>query len=251
MSRPSDISRTMQEALLVIPEEIDGIEFSYFYRSATQGALIGGDFYDIFELSKDKVGIMIGDVSGKGLEAGTLSAFVRDTFMTRAMSGASPADAMQTANDLLIKISPESMFVTGFFGLLEIGTGRLTYCCAGHPPPILQNKRERKVELLRNYNIVLGAFDFVSYSNSALELALEDHSLILYTDGVTDVRRDAEFFGESRLLELVQKSASIGVTQLPETIFSEILKFGEGRLPDDIAILAISRTGRANALSTK
>lgn len=241
MSRPSDISRTIQEALLATPEHVDGIEFFYLYRSATRGALVGGDFYDLFELPGGKVGIMIGDVSGKGLEAATLSTFVRDTLMTRATNGASPADAMQTANDLLLKISPESMFVTGFFGLLEIGTGRLTYCCAGHPPPILQDRYGQKSVMLHDCGIVLGAFDFVSYKNFALDLASKNHTLFLYTDGVTEVRQDGEFFGEARLVRVVEKSASLGVTKLPGKVFDEILKFGDGKLPDDIAILAITR----------
>lgn len=245
MNRPFDVSRTLQEALLAVPDEIDGIEFSYLYRSATQGALIGGDFYDLFELGDNKVAVMIGDVSGKGLEAATLSTFVRDTLMTRALNGASPADAMQTANDLLLKISPETLFVTGFFGLLEIGTGRLTYCCAGHPPAILQDRRRQEAEVLDGCNIVLGAFDFVSFENATVDLASEDHAFVLYTDGVTDVRRDTELFGETRLVDLIGSSTAFKVMELPEKIFKAILKFGEGRLPDDIAILAISRTKKA------
>lgn len=135
------IANTLQDALLIMPEKVRGVDFGYLYRSATETARVGGDFYDIFELEHGKVGIVVGDVSGKGIEATSLTAVVKDTFKAHAYEGLSPADIMSRTNELVKKVNAPGNFVTTFLGVLDTKTGELFYCSAGHPPTIIKKKK--------------------------------------------------------------------------------------------------------------
>ena len=120
------IADTLQAALLDLPDVLPGITFSHRYRSATEAARVGGDFYDLFDLGSGRVGVIIGDVSGKGLEAAALTSFVKTTIKTHAYDGSPPAAVMTKANDVLIRSPLKASFVTVFFGVLDTWSGRLT-----------------------------------------------------------------------------------------------------------------------------
>ncbi|MBE0447048.1 MAG: SpoIIE family protein phosphatase, partial [Actinobacteria bacterium] len=180
-----NIADTLQEALLIVPQRILGIEFGHLYHSATEATKVGGDFYDLFELEHGKVGITLGDVSGKGLEAATLTSVVRNTIRAYAMEGYSPSEIMSKANDTVRMVSGQASFITVFFAVLDTDTGKLTYCSAGHPPAIVQ--RVSGVELLKEHSPIIGAFAGVSYTETRADLQKGD-ILVLYTDGVTEAR---------------------------------------------------------------
>ncbi len=233
-----NIADTLQEALLMVPEEMPGIESAHVYRSTTMDrAKAGGDFYDLFELEDDRVGIVIGDVSGKGLEAATLTSLVKNTIRAYAYEHGSAAEVVAMANEMLVRASSSSSFVTLFFGILQTKSGLLNYCAAGHPPAMLKKKRG-SAALLQTRSPVIGvadAFEFVE------DEEMLDHGdiLILYTDGVTEARCGSEFFGEEALLQFIIGSEGI-VKRIPELILGELSDRRNCVLADDIAILAIS-----------
>lgn len=113
-------TNTLQQALLTVPAEIKGISYGHLYRSATATAKVGGDFYDIFELEHDRVDIVIGDVSGKGLEAATLTSLAKNTIKAYAYEGNSPAEVITRMNDVVRKALTSAAFITVFFGILDI-----------------------------------------------------------------------------------------------------------------------------------
>ncbi len=232
------IADTLQKALLVMPDRVDGIEFGCLYHSATEAAEVGGDFYDLFELEEGKVGLAIGDISGKGLEAATLNSFVKSTIRAYVYEYESPALIMSRVNEALAKTSAPSVFASAFFGILDTASGMLKYCNAGHPPPLLV-RGASDADFLQVSSPVIGAFSGMEYSGGEALLKPGD-LLFLYTDGAIEARRDLDFFGEDRLLKLVRERFAKEVKGLPGSVFDEIMRFTGGHLVDDVALLAIA-----------
>jgi len=233
-----NIANTLQEVLLTIPKRIPGIEFGHLYRSATEMARVGGDFYDLFELEHDNVGIVVGDVSGKGLAAATLTSLVKNTIKAYAYENDSPAVIMSKVNEMIRRTTAPAIFITVFFGIFNTRTGILTYCSAGHPPAIV--KREGITSMLVTNSPAIGAFAGLNYLNDEEVLNYGD-VLIIYTDGLTEARCKGEFFGEERLINFVNGLALINACELPGVIFGEVVDCTGGKLTDDLALLTIAR----------
>ncbi|NTU71559.1 MAG: SpoIIE family protein phosphatase [Coriobacteriia bacterium] len=235
------IAETLQEAFLLMPTAIRGIDFAHMYRSATMSMRVGGDFFDVFEMPGGHVGVLVGDVSGKGLEAAVLTSIVKDTIRAYAHETNSPAEAIAHANIALCEAAKLPDFASVFFAVIQPTTGDLTYCNAGHPPAAVIDCGGG-VRLLEGNSSVIGAFPDLHYVDSSSSLAA-DETLFLYTDGVTEARTpQGVFYGEEGLLELLGSSNTCGVSELPTLVFDAVLKFSDGRLSDDIALLACRLT---------
>jgi PAS domain S-box-containing protein len=232
------IADTLQAALLDLPDAIPGVAFAHRYRSATEATRVGGDFYDLFDLGSGRVGVIIGDVSGKGLEAAALTSFVKTTIKTHAFDGSRPATVMTKANDVLIRSLLKASFVTVFFGELDTFTGRLTYCSGGHPPGIVKGPQDVSM-LPGTESPVLGAFPDMAFSERDVQL-LPGDTLLLYTDGVTEARGGDGFFGDERLLELVASSRAKTPDELATAVLDGVLAWTGGTLRDDLAVLTLS-----------
>ncbi|HEY3374804.1 MAG TPA: SpoIIE family protein phosphatase [Candidatus Aquicultor sp.] len=233
-----DIADTLQEALLTVPEHVPGIKFGHLYHSATEAAKVGGDFYDLFELDGGRVGIIIGDVSGKGLGAAAFTALIKNTIQAYAYENGSPASIVARANDVVLKSIPDSMFATLFFGVLDTKTGCLTYCSAGHPPVLLKKPSRRTIQLETNSPVV-GMMQNLTFVNNEVILRPGD-ILIGYTDGVIEARHEGRFFGEEGLVQFIEGLKDISVANLPQLIFNEIMSQTSSRLSDDLAVLCVS-----------
>lgn len=233
-----DIADTLQEALLTIPDRLPGVEFGHLYHSATEAARVGGDFYDLFELDNGRVGIVIGDVSGKGLEAAAFTALIKNTIQAYAYESTSPASIVAKTNDVILKSTPDSMFVTLFFGILDSKTGHLRYCSAGHPPVLLK-MRGFKASLLNTNSPVIGVMKDLAFVNDEITIRKGD-VLIGYTDGVVEARYDGQFFGEEGLISLIESLENSDVASLPGQVFGRIASLTKGKLSDDLAILCLS-----------
>jgi phosphoserine phosphatase RsbU/P len=232
-----NIATTLQGALLTMPKSLDNLTIGYLYRSATaQAAQVGGDFYDAFQLDRNRVGLVIGDVSGKGLEAAGLTSLVKNAIKAYAYLGEPPARVVTHTNRLMIDFSEPSVFVTVFFGIVDTRSGALTYCGAGHPPALIKRKNG-STTVLKTESPVIGVYPDFKFTDSAQQLAERD-ALILYTDGVIEARKGAEFFGEKRLLDFVSELEPTPADQLPDRILQEIQRFTGGVFSDDIAVLS-------------
>lgn len=229
------IASVLQEALFSRPHDFEGIDFDYIYQSATEAAGVGGDFYDIFEITPDRLGIVIGDVAGKGIEAASYASETRDTIKAYALEHDRPDQVLAMANKVLTNGSKMD-FVTVFFGVLDLKANQLVYCNGGHPPGLMANGN--KVEALDAVSTVLGAFEDGSYSSNNVSMSKED-CLVLYTDGVIETRRDDELFGMDRLIESISEARN--PEKLTRRVYDRILDFGRGQLQDDIAILVVCR----------
>jgi serine phosphatase RsbU (regulator of sigma subunit) len=227
----------LQTALLGVVADVPGIRFGHLYRSATRHAQVGGDFYELFDLGHEHVGVLMGDVSGKGLPAASLAALVKTTVKIHARALGSPAAVLTLTNDVLLDECDSSSFVTAFYGVLHRATGDMRYCVAGHPPAVL--RRPNGTTLLGGGSPILGAYPGLCFEDHHTSMDNGD-VLLLYTDGVTEARRQREQYGQERLEALVAGLPSVDARELPEIVFEDVFAFVRGALTDDMAILALS-----------
>jgi PAS domain S-box-containing protein len=230
-----DIAENLQLALLNIPSEIGPVRFGHIYRSATEAARVGGDFYDAFEVKDGQIALLIGDVSGHGIEAARTATLVKGVIHAFTHQPLRTHEVLKCTNGLLIEKKLPG-FVTVFLGTLDTKTGQLRYSSAGHPDTLLR-RASGTVERLGGGSSPLGAYPDATWKPQAVDLEAND-LLVLYTDGVIEARRDGELFGEKRLETLVGRKR-ISPERLPHLILDQVSAFSEGTLQDDVAILTV------------
>jgi PAS domain S-box-containing protein len=234
------IAETLQTALLALPERIPRIEFAHLYHSASEEARVGGDFYDLFELEHDKIGITVGDISGHGVEAAVLTSLVKNAIRVQAtQQDKTPNEVIADASQILYDNSPAEIFATVFFGVLHLDDGLLEFSNAGHTTGacICSDGGVRK---LPPNSPLMGAFNKQEFGLSREHLEVHD-LLFLYTDGLTEARRDGELFGEDRLFDMLAAERGGYPEHTLRTVVGRVLTFSEGRLSDDLAVLAVER----------
>jgi len=213
------------------------------YAAINPAKEVGGDLYDFF-MNGDKLYFAIGDVSGKGVPASLLMAVTRSLFHSVA-AHANPSDVMRSLNASMSDNNESSMFVTLLIGVLDVKTGFLQYCNAGHTTPILvaQDGSCSWLEVIPN--IPVGVMENFPYRMQSCNLP-DSSALILYTDGVTEAENDKkELYGEKRLMETVKRNAGVSSRKMTETILSDInLHIKDNEHSDDIALLVIDYNKR-------
>jgi serine phosphatase RsbU (regulator of sigma subunit) len=235
------ISNRLQEALLSLPTSVPGVDFAHAYYPATDSAKVGGDFYDIFELSYGNVGITIGDVAGKGIDAAALTSLVKNTIRAHAAErGKTPAQVLRLTNEVLYKTTPIESFVTVFFGILDCRDGRLVCANGGHTAAAILRPGGEVVKLPVT-GPLLGALEEVELEHVDTRLEVGD-ALFLYTDGLTEARRSGELYGEERLFRALAEANERRPRKLMQRVVADLMAYSRGVLRDDLAILSVCRT---------
>ncbi len=233
------VARGIQEASL--PKEVpapDGWQINPYYQPARE---VGGDFYDFHLLSEGRLGVVVGDATGKGVPA----ALVMSTTcgMLQAVSQAldsSPGEILEQVNETLFARIPPNMFVTCFYAILDPRSGRLSYANAGHDLPYLH--RNGDAEELRARGMPLGLMPGMGYEEKEVVLERDD-SALFYSDGLVEAHDPkGEMFGFPRLQALVAKYGE--ERSLEEALLEELYSFvGEGwEQEDDITLLTLRRS---------
>lgn len=214
----------------------------YAYMSAAK--YVGGDFYDFFMIDKDRLGFAIADVSGKGIPAAIFMAISRTVIRAIALTENSAAKCMQRSNTILCKESVNDMFVTVFYGILNIHTGKVTYSNAGHNPPVLMKKGSSASLLPTTNDMILGAIQEAIYHEKEIVLSPGDN-LFLYTDGVTEAMdKSNELYSEKRLMENCQRLIGKTPEEVVKRITETVGDFVVGAIQsDDITLLSITYKG--------
>lgn len=237
------IAEALQHSLLSLPEAIPRLRFSHIYRSATEAAMVGGDFYDLFEIEGGLVGVTVGDVSGKGLDAAVLTSIVKNTVRAQAMDvGKAPAQVLALANRVLLRESAPEMFATVFFGVLDTTTGRLVYCNAGHTAAAM-GRPGSAMKALHSNSTLVGALPDAIFTDSVATMARDD-MLFLYTDGLTEARGTDGMFGAERVFAILEGLDTDDPWIVATRVVQEAAAFAGGHLSDDLAILAVALTDR-------
>ena len=238
------IASEIQQAILPrvfppFPEDADKLDIA---ASMTPAKDVGGDFYDFFRVDENRIGFVIADVSGKGIPAAIFMAVSRTLIRATGIRGGSPSDCLTYSNKLLAAESVNCMFVTVFYGILDLTTGEVSYCNAGHNPPYVLKKNGEVTPLPMSQDPMVGAIDGIEFHQSTLQLEHGD-SLVMFTDGVTEAMNiNNEEFGETRLEDTLEDVTMHNCQQMIEAIKSDVAAFvGEAEQSDDITVLALRR----------
>lgn len=242
------IAQTLQAGMRSGLGSVPGLSSDALYSSATQQALVGGDFYTLIRLPDDRAVMILGDVSGKGVEAASMSALVKTALTAYAWEGASPQSMVRSLNSMLMGFSRVETFATMFVAKIDLRSCVAAYCSAGHPPTVLirpaapageGEARPTELEALPVQSGVVGAFENMVYRNGVFSFAPGD-ILFMYTDGAIEARDSAgDFFGEQRLHETLIRVAPDGVEGLCAKVLAELDEFSGSALDDDIAMVAL------------
>ena len=206
---------------------------------------MGGDFYDFIPIGKDHWGLVIADVSGKGVPAALFMALSRTLIRASTLANADPAAAIGHANQLICEDSKTDMFVTLFYAILDSRAMTLDYVNAGHNPPLLLKGTSSDVVLLKAKGIALGLTDEVDLQSVRVDLRPGD-VLVLYTDGVTEAINDhEEEFGEQRLLSVIMENRALTADEIMRKILAAITAFaGDRPQHDDITLMVLHAVER-------
>jgi sigma-B regulation protein RsbU (phosphoserine phosphatase) len=205
-----------------------------------------GDFFDFIPLANGNLGIVIADVTDKGIGAALFMALSNTLMRTYATQyPALPAFAVHAVNRRILTDTGGGMFVTLFYGVLEPDTGRLRYVNAGHNPPYLVSVQKGKpVDRLTKTGMALGVSDEVTWQQKIIRMIPGD-LLLLYTDGITEAQnRYGEYFGEQRLQEIARRKRGCLASELQKSVIEELNNFsGDTPRQDDVTIMVVARRG--------
>ena len=233
-----EIARGIQQSFL--PESaprIPGIDLEGLNLPATE---VGGDFYDFIPVGSTSWGLVIADVSGKGVPAALFMALSRTLIRASASRNPDPVASIREANHSIYLDSKTSMFVTLFYAILDIRKKTLTFVNAGHNPPLLLASGSEGVSLLKARGIALGVIDEVDLEPVEVVLSSGD-VVVLYTDGVTEAtnERDEEY-GVERLSALVSASRGLPAKEIINAIVKDVTAFAGSRPQfDDITLMVL------------
>ena len=237
-----ELSQVVQRALLPqrIPD-IRGVELAAFSRPSE---IIGGDYFDFFQFRDGTHGLVIADVSGHGVSAGMLMSSLQTAIRTMAPDTDSPAEILERINRFYIHNIHFTTFVTVFLARFDPVTLTLTYVNAGHNPPAVRRRERAEILWLRPTAPAIGLAEDFHARMESIGFAGGD-SLLLYTDGVTEVLNISnEQFGQERLAELVHQHADRTAPDLLQAVRQAVSAFGGNRpLVDDVTMVALKISG--------
>jgi len=236
LERELEIAGEVQQSFLPAEfPDIPGLCLAGRNRPARE---VGGDFYDVIVLDDDHVGLLTADVSDKSVHAAIFMAVTRALFVAQARDFVSPRQTLLDIHRLLIKVSTSEMFVTVFYGILNLCTLEMHFVRAGHDRPILYHPSSGKLELLEANGRFLGLLDGPTLEERTVQLATGD-LLVLYSDGMTDARSaQSEPFGLARLQETVLAHGGDTAQQVCDALFAAVLAYqGDTEQFDDMTLL--------------
>jgi sigma-B regulation protein RsbU (phosphoserine phosphatase) len=238
----SELELATKVQLALLPQqvpEIPGLELAVFSRPAE---IVGGDYFDFFRFRDEAHGLVVGDVVGHGLSASLLMAGLQASLRTLVSDHEAPVDVVRRLNLLFCHNVRMTTFVTLFVARFDSHTRKLTYCSAGHNPPLLfrsQSNGKEPLSWLRPTGAAIGLVEEFQFGTEDVTLAPGD-VLLLYTDGVTEaVNAREEQFGQERLSELVRRGSRRSAQELVREVRHRLQEFTYGQaLADDATIIA-------------
>ncbi len=236
-----DIANVIQTSILpkIFPPFPDKKEFD-IYAKMIPAKEVGGDLYDFFLIDKNRLGVIIGDVSGKGIASALLMAVCKTLLKATAYKGMPVDNVLSEVNNILVDDSPSNMFVTVFYGVLDTRNGAFEYSNGGHNSPYIITS-DGKVKPLENVGgLLLGAMRDAEYESNILKLN-KGETLFFYTDGVTEsFNKEDEEFQELRLVESLENKNTLNADDLVNHVINNVKSFaGATEQSDDITCLAV------------
>lgn len=246
--RARTVVDSLQRELVGGPVSVPaGVEIGMVYQSATQGVHVGGDFTDVFGTQHGYLGVACGDVSGKGVEAASLTAMAVYSLRAFALQGASPSDVLTLLNAAVCEQTPDERFMTLAYARVDTDRWRGQLALAGHPTPLLVGPDGVSC-LDVAPEVPVGLLAETTYEE--IDIALQPgQALVFYTDGVTEARRGGEapgrLFGTEGLVTVLDDLRGVDAEAIAEGVWSAVREWTNDRTTDDIAIVVLRRPGDA------
>jgi PAS domain S-box-containing protein len=240
-SESSHVAQVLQASLMPpsLPD-IPGIELATRYVAFGAGVEVGGDFYDVFNAGYGAWVLTLGDVCGRGPEAAVVTGLIRHTIRSTALTVRQPGRLLAMANEVLLHEGTDvHVFTTLLCGILRprAGSARLSLANAGHPPPIIV-RANGDVQTPKYGDIMIGVFDDAKWAAQSIDLHSGD-ILVAYTDGITEARRQGEFFGEDRLTAVLQEARAEPTEVIADRVIDAVRRFAGNEPTDDLALIAL------------
>jgi len=240
-----EIARDIQQSIIprTFPAFPEKTEFDLF-ASMNAAKSVGGDFYDFFMIDDDHLGIVMADVSDKGIPAAIYMAVSRTIIHASAIKEMETQECMYFSNNLLCKDNENSMFVTVFYGILNIKTGVMKYTNAGHNPPYIMEKNGGIVLIEPTHDKVLGILDDIKFNTKSVTINPGD-GLFLFTDGVTEAMDpDFKLYSEEKLEALLAEIKDNKTDEIVKSVHNSVVAHANGAVQsDDITMLALRYNG--------
>lgn len=236
------VAAKIQQLLLPEPISVDAdFDVAAIMLPARQ---VSGDFYDFFQIDETHLGFVLGDVSGKGIPAALFMAVARTVLRSTALNGGTPRECLRVVNRVLAPQSRGQMYVTLFYGILDLATGSLCWTVGGHSPPWLLPVAGTPRQLEGPRGFLVGMFGEADFDTTETMLTRGD-TILVHTDGITDAANPAgEMFGKDRLKALLQQTVDSAVDGVAERVVQAVVAFAsDAPQADDITLLAF-RFGR-------
>ena len=232
-----NLAREIQQGLLTSDFDLDN--GWAIYGSNVPSREVGGDYFDVIKMEDGRIGVAIADVSGKGAGASLLMSNLQASL--RALINVEPDLGLlvKRINKILYENTSADKFITFFIGIIDPESRKLTFCNAGHNPPLMFSNAG-KVRQLEEGGLIIGILDDAEYETESVDLAAGD-KIVMYTDGITEAENDSdEEFGESRLITYVQANLSKNPEELVNSIIDEVKKFAPDiSSQDDVTLLVL------------
>ena len=234
-----DFSDAMQRSLLPqVRPAVEGLDVGEVY-AASAHVDIGGDLYDYMALADGRLAVVLGDVTGHGIDAAADMAMAKFVFRSLAREHPEPGDFLAAANEVVVGEIAAGKFITMLYLLIDAATGVVSVASAGHPPPRLV-AADGSVGGIEARGLALGVDPGVEYDETRAQLEPRG-SVVLYTDGVIEARRAAEFYGLDRLDALLARRHALRAEDIAASVIQSARRFTGGELLDDCAVVVLKR----------
>ncbi len=253
LQKEMQVAQEIQQTLLPSDfPEVEGYEISSYYAAAKE---VGGDYYDFVEVDKDTLGIVVADVSGKGVPGSLVMTMIRTALRTEARGIKDAAEVLSRVNDFVVNDMKKGMFVTLFYVIIDSKKRKLNYASAGHNPMILYRASKNKTFYLNPHGFPIGISlpDKNLFRNTITSETIslvEEDILLIYTDGITEaMNRKRALFGEERFLDVIRNHGMLAPGAFVDRLHEELLSFTEGNPQnDDITLVAIKEKTTAEKI---
>ncbi len=213
----------------------DGIDIGHRFLPAHE---VGGDYYDFLHVGKNKLGIVIADVCGHDVEAAEYTSMGKHVIRAYARDCESPALVLKKTNALICEDTRAEVFISTFYGVLDLETGKLRYANAGCERPILYRAEDKSTVKLEADGMLLGIRGGMEFEEREVQLFSGD-VVAMFTDGLTEAGVDKQRFGSDRVANALARSAHLGAQRIADSIYNTIFEFVHGRITDDVAMVIL------------
>jgi serine phosphatase RsbU (regulator of sigma subunit) len=224
----------------ILPDTLPIVEGFDFGGRILPARQVGGDFYDVFILDTNKVGVLIGDVADKGVPSAIFMARAHALIIAEADSFISPGEVLRRVNRHITRLEKSTQFVTALYGVLDINTGEFDYARAGHEPPLILNAEGEVHRLPHKPGMALGLWENITLDEYSVHLP-HDSMLVMFTDGMTDCRNPKGIpFGLERIKTTMSGLAAASAQSACDQLFDTLMYYQSGaKQDDDVTLVAI------------